>query len=206
MPDEAGERGTGGSVWQAKQVYTMAVVCLLLLLSIGYIFRGSKSPAPPLPEAAGTQPPAMAGAMGGHMPSLDQMKQMADRKAAPLLEIPDLGRLMLLVLAAVAVALYLVWRKTGNETFIGIAKREELDRITYKTIAIAVPLPTLMIAAGKETWAAITWLVYAGYLHMRVTRGWRGRRAAYFAILGFAVVMFTFFGVTYLLPGMNAYA
>jgi len=47
---------------------------------------------------------------------------------------------------------------------------------------------------------------YAGYLHMRVTRGWRGRRAAYFAILGFAVVMFTFFGVTYLLPGLHAYA
>jgi ABC-type transport system involved in cytochrome c biogenesis permease subunit len=58
----------------------------------------------------------------------------------------------------------------------------------------------------KETWAAITWLVYAGYLHMRITRGWRGRRAAYFAILGFAVVMFTFFGVTYLLPGLHAYA
>ena len=55
----------------------------------------------------------------------------------------------------------------------------------------------------KETWAAITWLVYAGYLHMRITRGWRGRRAAYFAILGFAVVMFTFFGVTYLLPGIT---
>jgi cytochrome c-type biogenesis protein CcsB len=99
---------------------------------------------------------------------------------------------------------------------------DELDRITYKTIAIAFPLLTLMIAAGaywanrtwgsywswdpKETWAAITWLVYAGYLHMRITRGWRGRRAAYFAILGFAVVMFTFFGVTYLLPGMHAYA
>ena len=81
---------------------------------------------------------------------------------------------------------------------------------------------TLMIAAGaywanqtwgsywnwdpKETWAAITWLVYAGYLHMRITRGWRGRRAAYFAILGFGVVMFTFFGVTYLLPGLHAYA
>ena len=58
----------------------------------------------------------------------------------------------------------------------------------------------------KETWAAITWLVYALYLHMRITRGWRGRRAAYFAIVGFAVVMFTFFGVTYLLPGLHAYA
>jgi cytochrome c-type biogenesis protein CcsB len=116
--------------------------------------------------------------------------------------------------------LLLLWRRTDLERMLPPA--EELDRITYRTIAIAFPLLTLMIAAGaywanktwgsywswdpKETWAAITWLVYAGYLHMRVTRGWRGRRAAYFAILGFAVVMFTFFGVTYLLPGMHAYA
>ena len=116
--------------------------------------------------------------------------------------------------------LLLLWRRADLERMLPSA--EELDRITYKTIAIAFPLLTLMIAAGaywanrtwgsywswdpKETWAAITWLVYAGYLHMRVTRGWRGRRAAYFAILGFAVVMFTFFGVTYLLPGLHAYA
>jgi len=213
--------------------------------------------------------------------------------------VPDLGWLMLVVMAAVAVpfALYLLWRKTANENLLSIANRavfvaillqaltlvffilraqngrypsldadglypsslaaspfllsgliggifvsllyllllwrrqdlermlpsaDELDRLTYRTIAIAFPLLTLMIAAGaywanrtwgsywswdpKETWAAITWLVYAGYLHMRITRGWRGRRAAYFAILGFAVVMFTFFGVTYLLPGLHAYA
>ena len=116
--------------------------------------------------------------------------------------------------------LLLLWRRSDLERMLPSA--EELDRITYRTIAIAFPLLTLMIAAGaywanrtwgsywswdpKETWAAITWLVYAGYLHMRVTRGWRGRRAAYFAILGFAVVMFTFFGVTYLLPGLHAYA
>jgi len=213
--------------------------------------------------------------------------------------IPDLGWMLLLVMAAVAapLVLYMVWRKTRNEGYLDMANRavflsillqvlalvffvlrardghyasldaeglypttlaaspfllsgivggvfvsllyllllwrradlekmlpkaEELDRITYKTIAIAFPLLTLMIAAGaywanrtwgsywswdpKETWAAITWLVYAGYLHMRITRGWRGRRAAYFAILGFAIVMFTFFGVTYLLPGLHAYA
>jgi len=116
--------------------------------------------------------------------------------------------------------LLLLWRREDLERLLPDAGT--LDRITYKTIAIAFPLLTLMIAAGaywanrtwgsywswdpKETWAAITWLVYAGYLHMRVTRGWRGRRAAYFAILGFAVVMFTFFGVTYLLPGLHAYA
>jgi cytochrome c-type biogenesis protein CcsB len=115
--------------------------------------------------------------------------------------------------------LLLLWRREDLERLLPSA--QDLDRITYKTIGIAFPLLTLMIAAGaywanrtwgsywnwdpKETWAAITWLVYAGYLHMRVTRGWRGRRAAYFAILGFGVVMFTFFGVTYLLPGLHAY-
>jgi cytochrome c-type biogenesis protein CcsB len=114
----------------------------------------------------------------------------------------------------------LLWRREALERMLPSA--EQLDRITYKTIAIAFPLLTLMIAAGaywanrtwgsywswdpKETWAAITWLVYALYLHMRITRGWRGRRAAYFAVLGFAIVMFTFFGVTYLLPGLHAYA
>lgn len=116
--------------------------------------------------------------------------------------------------------LLLLWRREDLQRLLPSA--DNLDRITYKTICIAFPLLTLMIAAGafwanrawgsywnwdpKETWAAITWLVYAGYLHMRITRGWRGRRAAYFAILGFAVVMFTFFGVTYLLPGLHAYA
>jgi cytochrome c-type biogenesis protein CcsB len=116
--------------------------------------------------------------------------------------------------------LLLLWRRDDLESHLPDA--DTLDRITYKTICIAFPLLTLMIAAGaywanrawgsywnwdpKETWAAMTWLVYAGYLHTRITRGWRGRRAAYFAILGFGVVMFTFFGVTYLLPGLHAYA
>jgi ABC-type transport system involved in cytochrome c biogenesis permease subunit len=116
--------------------------------------------------------------------------------------------------------LLLLWRRDDLERLLPDAST--LDRITYKTICIAFPLLTLMIAAGaywanrtwgsywnwdpKETWAAITWLIYAGYLHMRITRGMRGRVAAYFAVLGFAVVMFTFFGVTYLLPGLHSYA
>ena len=116
--------------------------------------------------------------------------------------------------------LMLIWRRTDLEGLLPSA--DTLDRVTYKTICIAFPLLTFMIATGaywanrtwgsywswdpKETWAAITWLIYAGYLHMRITRGWRGRRAAYFAILGFGVVIFTFLGVTYLLPGLHAYA
>jgi ABC-type transport system involved in cytochrome c biogenesis permease subunit len=103
-----------------------------------------------------------------------------------------------------------------------LPQRETLDALIYRTIAISFPLLTLMIIAGaywanrtwgsywswdpKEDWALITWLTYAGYIHMRLTRGWRGRRSAYFAIIGFAIVMFTFFGVSYLLPGLHAYA
>jgi ABC-type transport system involved in cytochrome c biogenesis permease subunit len=123
-------------------------------------------------------------------------------------------------LVASLLYLMLAWRRPVLERVLPAA--ETLDRLTYKTICIALPLLTLMIATGaywanrtwgaywswdpKETWALITWLTYVGYLHMRLARGWRGRRAAYFAILGFAVVIFTFFGVTYLLPGMHAYA
>ena len=103
-----------------------------------------------------------------------------------------------------------------------LPQRDALDNVIYKTVAISFPLLTLMIITGaywanrtwgsywswdpKEDWALITWLTYAGYLHMRLTRGWRGRRAAIMAIIGFAIVMFTFFGVTYLLPGLHAYA
>ncbi|MFZ0705478.1 MAG: cytochrome c biogenesis protein CcsA [Candidatus Korobacteraceae bacterium] len=127
---------------------------------------------------------------------------------------------MVTALFASLLYLMLLWRRNGLQRLLPSA--DVLDRVTYKTICIAFPLLTGMIATGaywanrtwgsywswdpKETWAAITWLVYAGYLHMRITRGWRGRRAAYFAILGFGVVIFTFLGVTYLLPGLHAYA
>ena len=103
-----------------------------------------------------------------------------------------------------------------------LPQRDTLDGLIYRTVAISFPLLTLMIITGaywanrtwgsywswdpKEDWALITWLTYAGYLHMRLTRGWRGRRSAYFAIIGFAIVMFTFFGVTYVLGGYHAYA
>jgi len=155
-------------------------------------------------------------ARGGQYPSLDaEGLYPTSLAASPFILSGLVGAIF-----ASLLYLLLLWRRPDLERLLPSA--EVLDRITYKTICIAFPLLTLMIAAGaywanrtwgsywswdpKETWAAITWLVYAGYLHMRVTRGWRGRRAAYFAILGFVVVMFTFFGVTYLLPGLHAYA
>ncbi len=86
MANEPTTQPTAGSAWQAKQVYAMAVISLVVGLAIGYLFRGSQSPAVPAQPVANTQPAAPAGGIGEHMPSLEEMKQMADKKAAPLVD------------------------------------------------------------------------------------------------------------------------
>jgi cytochrome c-type biogenesis protein CcmH/NrfG len=88
MENETQAQPTVASAWQIKQVYAMAAISLIVGLAIGYLFRGSQSPAPPPRPvtAAVSQPSPAAGGMAGQMPSLEQMKQMADAKAAPLLD------------------------------------------------------------------------------------------------------------------------
>ena len=56
----------------------------------------------------------------------------------------------------------------------------------------------------KETWSLITWFIYATVLHARMMRGWRGQRIAYLSMVGFAAMLFTYFGVN-LLPGLHSY-
>jgi cytochrome c-type biogenesis protein CcmH/NrfG len=86
MANEPTTQPAAVSAWQAKQVYAMAAICLVVGLAIGYLFRGSQSPAAPAQPTAQAEAAAPAGHMAGNMPSLEQMKQMADKKAAPLLE------------------------------------------------------------------------------------------------------------------------
>ena len=92
-----------------------------------------------------------------------------------------------------------------------------LDNLQYYSVKIGFPFLTLTIITGafwankawgsywgndpKEWAAAVTWLVYAAYLHMRMTRGWSGIKAAIILVVGFAAVIFTLLGVTYLAPG-----
>lgn len=96
-----------------------------------------------------------------------------------------------------------------------------LDEINYKAIVIGFPLLTLGIITGaawanyawgsywswdpKETWSLITWFVYAAFLHARFTRDWRGKKAAMLSIAGFSAVLFTYFGVNYLISGLHSY-
>jgi len=95
-----------------------------------------------------------------------------------------------------------------------------LDTLIYQSIALGFVFLTIGIMTGsiwahyawgsywswdpKETWSLITWLVYAILLHSRYVRGWRGKRMAILAIIGFACVLFTYLGVNYL-PGLHSY-
>ncbi|OVE75279.1 c-type cytochrome biogenesis protein CcsB [bacterium F11] len=91
---------------------------------------------------------------------------------------------------------------------------DELDNLIYKIIAFAFPVLTLGVLLGaawayeawgrywgwdpKETWAFITWVVYAIYLHLRLVSGWRGKKSAYLSLAGFGVVLFTYIGVNFI--------
>jgi cytochrome c-type biogenesis protein CcsB len=98
---------------------------------------------------------------------------------------------------------------------------DRLDEVAYRAVVIAYPLLTAMLVLGavwadrawgtywswdpKETSALMTWLIYGGYLHARVVKGWRGRRAAWLLVLGFAAVLFTYFGNLFF-GGLHSYA
>jgi cytochrome c-type biogenesis protein CcsB len=120
--------------------------------------------------------------------------------------------------------LYLLQEKKEREKSDGsrwLPSASVLDEINYKTIIIGFPMLTLGIITGaawanyawggywswdpKETWSLITWFVYAAFLHARFTRDWRGRKAAILSIIGFGVVLFTYFGVNYLISGLHSY-
>ncbi len=99
---------------------------------------------------------------------------------------------------------------------------DSLDNLMYKTASLAFAGLAMLLITGaiwaneswgrpwgfdsKETGALVAWLTYAAFLHTRISRGWKGRSSAYFAIIGFLLVIFTYLGVSYLLPGLHSYA
>jgi ABC-type transport system involved in cytochrome c biogenesis permease subunit len=105
-------------------------------------------------------------------------------------------------------------------------KRPELatafDTATAKTISFGFLFLTVGVISGavwansawgtywswdpKETWSLITWFIYAVFLHCRFMRGWKGKRAAWISVIGFASVIFTYYGVNFLLSGLHSYA
>ena len=111
---------------------------------------------------------------------------------------------------------------SGNGILRRLPSIEQIDRLTYRTVMFGFPVWTFGVIAGAiwadqawgrywgwdpvETWAFITWVLYAAYLHARATAGWRGRRAHYIQLLGFTSLMFNILVVQVFIAGLHSYA
>jgi len=132
-----------------------------------------------------------------------------------------------LALAFIGGSMYLLQeREIKNKRFGLFYSRlpslEALDKLNHHCLSIGFPLLTLGLITGsiwakqawgaywhwdpKETWSLVTWFLYAAVVHQRFTVGWRGRRAAILSIVAFLSVLFTLWGVSFLLKGVHTYA
>ncbi len=109
----------------------------------------------------------------------------------------------------------------AKSLFAKLPEWDIIDELTYQMIVFGFLFLTIGIITGsvwansawgkywswdpKETWSLITWFVYAIFLHLRLMRGWQGKKLALVSILGFVAVLFTYFGVNYLLSGLHSY-
>jgi cytochrome c-type biogenesis protein CcsB len=130
-------------------------------------------------------------------------------------------------IAGVASILYLIRKRaeargTVRGYLAKVPDSRRVDAIAYRFNAFAFPLWTFTVAAGsiwaeyawgrywgwdpKETWALVTWVIYACYLHARSTAGWRGTRAAVISIIGVVSFWFNFIGINLLVSGLHSYA
>ena len=137
------------------------------------------------------------------------------------------------VVAALFTVVYLLADRHAKRSAAGLPTRADaifrilpapkvIDQLAYRTVVFGFPLWTFGIIAGAiwadeawgrywgwdptETWAFITWVVYAGYLHARATAGWRGRRSAYIQLIGFGCLIFNTVVVSILIKGLHSYA
>ncbi|MBI3651332.1 MAG: cytochrome c biogenesis protein CcsA [Acidobacteria bacterium] len=170
-------------------------------------------------ENNGAMPPELA-----KMPQAEVARLWINDKAATLTvslksNPVEVGALISLFVCLFLVALF-AWKRKDVEALM--PSLEALDSLLYKTVGVAFPLLCLLLITGavwaneswgrywgwdpKETGALIATMAYAGFLHTRIAHGWRGRRSAYFALLGFALVIFTWLGVSFILVGLHSYA
>lgn len=124
---------------------------------------------------------------------------------------------------AVSLMFLLRRRMQGNSFWEEhIPQEQKLDLISYRAASLGFLFLTFVIVTGaiwaerawgsywawdpKETWSLITWIIYAIYLHLRLSRGWKGKAAAVFAVAGFICVIFTYIGVNTFIPSVHSYA
>ncbi len=199
-----------GIAWLFYQINTLRHIASLVdpkqYHALGEWLAGKD--APPMPA------PQLVQAAAGWMQE-NGARLTLDMRSNPV----ELGALM----TAFVLTLFIVLFSFRTERLrASLPSLEKLDSLIYKTVGAAFAGIAILLVTGavwaneswgkywswdsKEVGALVAWLAYAGYLHTRVAHGWSGRRSAYFALIGFLLVIFTYLGVSYLLPGLHSYA
>lgn len=165
---------------------------------------------------------------------MNEHELLTEGKMDPLIDMPALINAKKLTTVAwsfifgtvIYLLLRIILRKSISEKLQPLFKNANsqlMDEIGYRAVLIGFPVFTLgalifaMIWAQeawsrfwgwdpKEVWALITWLFYAVFLHLRLTKGWEGKKSAWLAVIGFAIIMFNFVAVNLIIAGLHSYA
>jgi len=165
---------------------------------------------------------------------MNEYKVVEEHGMSPLVEMPALVNAKklttvvwsLLVGSVLYLLIRLIARRRISAIFQPFVKRVNLqlvDEIGYRSVIIGFPVFTLgalifaMIWAQlswsrfwgwdpKEVWALITWLFYAAFLHLRLSKGWEGEKSAWLALIGFGIILFNLIAVNLILAGLHSYA
>ena len=180
--------------------------------NIGYQLMGDNNAGQP--NAAG-QPAANVMQYGSNFMTMSGDSLVLNLRSNPI----EIASLFAMLVASIFVAI-IGFR--SEKLRANLPSLEKMDSLIYKTVGVAFAGLAILLVTGavwaneswgrywgwdsKETGALVAWLSYAGYLHTRIAHGWSGRRSAYFALVGFLLVIFTYLGVSYILPGLHSYA
>ena len=165
---------------------------------------------------------------------MNEYVELSDNKMTPLVELPaliDARKLTTVVWSLLFgtilyVLIRLIVRKRVSTMFQPLVKRVNstlMDEIAYRAVLIAFPVFTLgalifaMIWAQiawsrfwgwdpKEVWALVTWLFYAAFLHLRLSKGWEGKKTAWLTVVGFVIIIFNLVVVNLVIAGLHSYA
>lgn len=165
---------------------------------------------------------------------MNEQKLLTSDKMEPIVDMPAIVNAKKLTTVAwsfiIGTLLYLILRLILRkpiaekiQPLVKNANTQLMDEIGYRAVLIGFPVFTLgalvfaMIWAQeawsrfwgwdpKEVWALITWLFYAAFLHLRLSKGWEGKKSAWLAVIGFAIIMFNFVAVNLIIAGLHSYA
>lgn len=225
------KKRTKSSKWLEIVMYAVVLVIGFVIVSSTFNIMGYKADFTYIdknnaPQEITYNTPALFG--------MHKYELKSQGKMEPLVEMPAIvnaKKLTTVVWSIIAgTVLYglirLIIRKPISRLLQPLAKRANsqlLDEIGYRSVLIGFPVFTLgalifaMIWAQeawsrfwgwdpKEVWALITWLFYAAFLHLRLSKGWQGEKSAWLAVIGFVIIMFNLVAVNLIIAGLHSYA